>query len=251
MAGWDEIYDALRTALEALDEFTITDDSANDKYLKKITEYLTSPFSKLDATAVPTVNDDVDLGYEVGSHWVNLATDKVYVCTDPSDGGAVWKELTSDGGALSYVCVADEKAQSTNGGTFNSGAWRVRTLNTERADDDGLATLSSNQITLAAGKYAVRISAPAFGVNSHKAKLYNVTDTADALIGTVETANATYSGMSRSFIVGQISLASAKVLEVQHYCSFTKNNTGFGPAFAAAGVVEVYTVAEFWRLGDA
>lgn len=56
------------------------------------------PLDKLNATAAPTVNDDVDLGYSVGSHWYDVTNDKAYVCLDATDGAAVWKEITASGG---------------------------------------------------------------------------------------------------------------------------------------------------------
>lgn len=52
------------------------------------------------ATAAPTANDDVDLGYNVGSRWFDLQADKEYVCLDNSNGGAVWVVSASFPGAL-------------------------------------------------------------------------------------------------------------------------------------------------------
>lgn len=45
------------------------------------------------ATTAPTVDDDVDLGYSVGSRWINTSTDVAYICVDATDGAAVWKRL--------------------------------------------------------------------------------------------------------------------------------------------------------------
>jgi hypothetical protein len=42
------------------------------------------------ATAPPTVNDDIDLNYEVGSWWFDITNDRAYVCLDSTDGAAVW-----------------------------------------------------------------------------------------------------------------------------------------------------------------
>lgn len=53
---------------------------------------------KLDATAAPSVNDDVDLGYAVGSRWVDVTNDKEYVCLDATEDNAVWTETTQSGG---------------------------------------------------------------------------------------------------------------------------------------------------------
>lgn len=46
--------------------------------------------NKFDATAAPTVNDDTDLGYSVGSLWVDVTNDNAYQCVDNTDGAAVW-----------------------------------------------------------------------------------------------------------------------------------------------------------------
>jgi len=49
---------------------------------------------KFDATLAPTVNDDVDLGYVVGSQWYDVTADRCYICLDNSDGAAIWGEIT-------------------------------------------------------------------------------------------------------------------------------------------------------------
>jgi len=41
------------------------------------------------ATANPTVNDDSGDGYGVGSVWINVTTDDVYICVDATPSGAV------------------------------------------------------------------------------------------------------------------------------------------------------------------
>lgn len=54
--------------------------------------------SNLTATADPTVNDDVDLGYSVGSKWVNVSTQEEWTCFSPINGLAVWKRAGSGAG---------------------------------------------------------------------------------------------------------------------------------------------------------
>ena len=44
----------------------------------------------LTATTDPTVNNDGDDGYDVGSRWKNTASGKWFTCDDPSSGAAVW-----------------------------------------------------------------------------------------------------------------------------------------------------------------
>jgi len=49
----------------------------------------------LIATSNPTVNDDISLGYTVGSKWINVSTDEVFQCTNSTDGAAVWKQTSN------------------------------------------------------------------------------------------------------------------------------------------------------------
>ena len=145
-----------------------------------------------------------------------------------------------------YIKVSDLKAATTDGGTFTLGAWRTRNLNTEDSDDGGHCVLAANQITLVAGTYICAIQCPAYNVQRHKARLQNITDGATVIMGSNEYAS-NVSASTNSFIVGQFTLAAAKVMEVQHRCQTTMNNQGFGLA-SSFGVDEIYTVAEFWKV---
>lgn len=160
----------------------------------------------------------------------------------PGTTAHTWTKRTS----LDYICIRDEKASGTGGGGFTSGAWQTRTLNTETADTGGHASLAFNQITLAPGTYRVRASAPARHVDHHQAKLRNVTAGSDALIGTSEYSRGSDWFQTCSVIAGRITIAASTVFEIQHRCQTTDGSNGMGDP-AGFGVVEVYTVAEFWR----
>mgnify|MGYP001561478240 CR=1 FL=1 len=147
--------------------------------------------------------------------------------------------------AEAYIYIRDEKAATTEGGTFTSGAWRTRTLNTEVADTGNNATLATNQITLAAGTYRFRADAPAYDVNTHQAKLYNITDVADIALGTSERSGDAANTVTRSFVAGRFTIAGSKVLELQHRCVTTFADSGFGRAVGWA--TEVYAQIEFWK----
>jgi hypothetical protein len=59
------------------------------------------PKSNFSASAAPTVNDDSNSGYAVGSRWFDTTNLKAYICLDASAGTAVWKETTAQGDVTS------------------------------------------------------------------------------------------------------------------------------------------------------
>jgi hypothetical protein len=147
-----------------------------------------------------------------------------------------------------YVKVSDVKAYNVDSGTFTQDAWRTRDINTEDSDASGICSISSNQITLAAGTYICIISCPALRVDHHIARLYNDSDSEEVLLGTSEYANPTAVTSNRSWITGLFTIASSKTFEVQHYSSTTKTDSGFGSDTSISGIDSIYTTAEFWRV---
>jgi len=153
---------------------------------------------------------------------------------------------TGFGKFASYAIIGDEKAQGTDGGTFTSGSWQTRDLNAELSDTDGIVSISSNQFTLAAGSYLVVASAPALGVNNHKLKIYNITDSSDVQIGTSEYAHASDYSTKRSFVSSRFTISGSKVFEIQHRCETTKSSTGMGRGYGMS-VVELFTLVEIYK----
>lgn len=152
---------------------------------------------------------------------------------------------------ISFVHVEDQKAQNTAGGTFTTGAWRTRDLNTEVSDVDGLASLSLNQLTLAAGIWVIWVSAPANSVGRHQIRLQDLTAGAPGTTlkaGSSEAA-ATALNTFRSVLVYRGAFTSPTVLEVQHQGAVTVNTIGFGSA--ANFTAEVYTILKAWKIGEA
>ena len=160
-------------------------------------------------------------------------------------GGGSWGAEPVGGFYDAYVCVRDKKTQNTPGGTFQSGAWRTRDINEELADTADICSIASNQITLAAGTYRCHISAPAFSVDRHQLRLYNVTDSALVLVGSSAGVTASTPTNNHAFIDGRFTLAAQKTLEIQHQCQSTYNTLGFG--IDDDFTDEIYAVAEFWR----
>lgn len=143
--------------------------------------------------------------------------------------------------------LSDVKASGTGGGTFTSGAWQTRTLNT-LIDPTGIVTsLSSNVFTLPSGTYLIEASAPADLTNGHMAKLFNNTLTTDVLFGTSAHAPSTLNTTSRSIIVGEITITNPTSFTIQHRCVTTSVTEGFGKG-ANIGSSEKYTEVKITKI---
>jgi len=70
------------------------DFTANGMMMRTGSGTYTTILHKFNATSAPTVDDDVDLGYSIGSLWINTTSDKTYCCVDATNGAAVWFDLT-------------------------------------------------------------------------------------------------------------------------------------------------------------
>jgi len=144
--------------------------------------------------------------------------------------------------------IKDVRATTVAGGTFNSGAWQTRTLNTV-SGDSSIVSLATNQFTLGAGKYEIEISAPAYNCAAHKAKL--VSDPSgtpvDEIIGSGMESTPGNFVSNRSTIIGEILITSSTTYEIQHRCTTTQATTGFGTA-TGYSVSEIYTQVKITKL---
>jgi hypothetical protein len=141
------------------------------------------------------------------------------------------------------VMANETQSSGTNGGTFTSGAYRQRTLNTLVRNNIG-ASLASNQITLPAGTYFAQWSCPAFQVGAHKSRLQNITDASTIALGT--TAQSSNGNITRSDGSAYFTIATSKVIELEHRAGGTGNTNGFGAA-VSFGDSEIYSEIRIWK----
>ena len=151
------------------------------------------------------------------------------------------------GASLEHLIVVDEKTAGTHGGTFSSGSWVKRDLNTIRWNNISGASISSSVITLPAGDYIARWCAPAYDVNYHLTRLRNTTD------GISYTGQTAYSGSgdavsNNSPGVAYFSIGASKNFELQHQCSTSKSSHGLG-LNSDFGEPPVYAMIEFQKVG--
>ena len=142
--------------------------------------------------------------------------------------------------------IADVKAYNVNGGTFTSGSWATRNLNTEVADSDSIVSISSNQFTLGAGTYIIEWSAPAFMTNRHQSRLYDVTGSAVEKTGSAEYSNA--DAQTNSIGSTQVVLTASNTYEIQHRAETTRNGNGLGIYTNFSDSDSVYTQVKITKI---
>ena len=145
----------------------------------------------------------------------------------------------------SYAIIADQKSDTTNGGTFTTGAYRTRDLNTEVVDADGIVSISNNQFTLQAGTYFIHARMPYMMVGFAKMKLYNVTDSSDTAMSESGYSSTSVSGNFWIDLKTTITIASAKAFEIQMAGQVTRASYGFG--YGSSFGTEVYTTVVIFK----
>ena len=152
------------------------------------------------------------------------------------------------GNAIGYYFYArDEKSAGTGGGTNTAGAWMTRDLNTVVKNNIG-ASLSSNRITLQPGTYYVEASVPSFCTDFMRGALYDYTNSQYKLYGTSACSGIGDSTVSRSFIRGEITVASAAQFELRMWSNAAYGTRGCGAYVNVAGVNEIYSEIAIWKV---
>lgn len=179
----------------------------------------------------------------------------------PSTNGSNGEVLSWNSGATTWSTpeslrrtwvLKDEKSTGTNGGTFTSGAWQTRDLNTINSlTSDTSVTLSSNQFTLTGGEYYIEALALCENVGDNKVRIQNITDGITEIVGLNQASSGIFgiaSGVS-PVIKGFIDISTTKTFELQHRCDSTVATIGFGAA-VGFGVNEVYSIVTIVKISD-
>lgn len=207
------------------------------------TDALYSDSSEVNDSSRPVITDSIRNSAVTEA---KIATDAVTEAKIADD--AVTADKLSGKTFVSYAIINDTKASYADGGTFTDGDWRTRDLNTEVSDPDGIVTISSNQFTLGAGSYLIIWNAPAYNVNTHQSRLYDVTNTTAVQVGSSE-----YDGVNnvsnRSFGSARVTITASTTYEIQHRCSRTAATFGFGVGISGGANWgdAVYTIVEIYK----
>lgn len=152
------------------------------------------------------------------------------------------------GGAPDYIQVAERRNPTTSSAdSLTASVWNTRTLDTEISDAGNHCSLASNQITLDAGTYEFRASAPGGwgGLGTaHMLRLYNITDSVTLCSGQSLYINGT-SGTWYAVMSGKFTIGASKAIELQH---FTDQTVSAANA-TNSGENETYAMVELWKVG--
>jgi hypothetical protein len=132
--------------------------------------------------------------------------------------------------ALATAIFNETQANNTQGGTFTSGSYVKRTLNTTVVNNITGCSIASSVITLPAGTYFVSATAPALQVSNHKIRLQNTTDSTTIAIGINSTCAAADTTQTNAELTTYFTLTASKNIELQHRCATTAATYGLGTA---------------------
>ena len=229
------------------------------------------PFIGNKPSAIPLTSADITDGIitnaDIANSTINLTT-KVTGSLPVANGGTGLTALgtasqllrvNSGATALEFATVSgttfgsalfhirDEKSANTAGGTGTQGSFVKRTLNTTLTNEISGASISSSVITLPSGTYYIQAYVPAWGVNRHKAKLRNTTDSTDTLIGTSEYTESASQVTTCSLIIGRFTISAQKNFEIQTRIQTTYSTSDFGLP-SDMGLTEVFTNVQIWKV---
>ena len=142
--------------------------------------------------------------------------------------------VTGVGVGTGYALLEERQSTGTDGGTFTSGAWRTRIINTEVTDSDGYVSLntSTGEFTLDSGIYLIHWSFAALDTNSHVTALCEDSDSDGNTIfamGTSEQIDVSDPTTTHSTGWARIDTGSTGLgYFIKHRCDTTKATTGFG-----------------------
>lgn len=157
-----------------------------------------------------------------------------------------WVEIGS--GTSRTLIVTHQLASGNNGGTTVSSTWNLRPLNTVVVNEITGASLSSNQITLPAGTYDIEAGSEVYNAAQHKARLYNVTDATDEVIGMSGFAPAaSINAGGRSKIKGRFTIGATKDFRIDQWVGNGQASNGLGVA-ASSGAAEIYATVEIRKV---
>lgn len=170
-------------------------------------------------------------------------------------GVDMWIEQSVEASVASsrqHAIFRSDVAAGAASGTAIDSAWTRRDFNTEVLNEIVGASLVGNQFVLPAGKYKWRSWAAYYRTARVSSRLYNVTDSADVIIGESSYSdNGADADQVTPKTEGIFTLGAEKTLELQYYAEVSTGGTnGLGVNNAVgAGVIGIFAQVEVEKIG--
>ena len=221
--------------------------------IQSVGNIVTPADSSVTLTKMASGTDGNLITYDASGNPAHVATGTAtHVLTSNGAGAAPTFQAPAASGLFSsYAILADQKTSGTGGGTFTSGSWQTRDLQTKIYDGITPAiTFSTNEFTLGAGDYLIKWYAPAWRVSGHQSRLYDVTGTAEVEVGSTAytPAPVIHAGgnvLDWSLGAARVSPSSSNAYRIEHQCQVTFASEGFGPYLSFG--TEQFTVVEVFK----
>ena len=165
------------------------------------------------------------------------------------EGVTITGALSGIGVGKDIAVLRETASHAANGGTFSSGADRVRVLDSEEHDGESFVTLntSTGEFTLPSGAYLIYFESVAFDVNNHRAKI--VTDGGSTVLtGNNARSAAADATMTTSSGFGRVYNSSTEGYFLKHRCGSTKTTSGFGQDMNFDSDLEFYSTVVIMRM---
>ena len=131
--------------------------------------------------------------------------------------------------------LSETQSSGTEGGSFTPiNTYLTRTLNTLEGDTELIELVSDQFRYRQEGIYLMKAKAPAYGVNSHKARIENVT-TSEVFIGRSAYSQSGVTGQTDSIVTVLLTVTdTSHLFELQHLCKLVSNTYGLGNATSSS-----------------
>lgn len=227
---------------------TSNEQSINADVVQSIAMLRQSPISlKLNAIDWQWLGTSID--HLIANDWLIGGSDRDLAVSQLLNASASLFNFALEVGMKAAIAY-DLKSAGSNGGTFTSGAWRQRDLNTE-IDPNNIINVASNAVTISeAGLYYIRAIAPAQGVGGHVCRLTK--NNAELQVGTQCYTGGTSQGQGESVAITVAQLVVGDIIRLENQCKTTYATYGFGvgDVNTVSSVVAIFSIIEFIRLGD-
>jgi predicted secreted protein len=170
--------------------YTCVDSTVGSAVWKETSEVI---LNKYDGTVAPAVTDDSNSGYVVGSTWIDVLADFIYICVDQTAGSAVWKLMEDTQVTdLTYGNFSLSATYGSSGAGTPVDTWTADVSNSITTDGTNISGFKSGRRYLIS--YAIRIDGVSGNHCEYKAYNNGVTEIAGSSIFCHSLDNGTGDG---------------------------------------------------------